>query len=74
MPEDPEHLDLDIFGYTELLLMARGTTGWQWAVKALVQGKDGSTAEHFRRVAPTVFPEFSWDAFESAFHRVRLTH
>ncbi|MBN3939314.1 MAG: hypothetical protein V7L21_03230 [Nostoc sp.] len=70
---DPFRLDLDIFGYIELLIAARGFLYWQNVIKSLKTESDNSEAERFRVFMPQIFSNFSFEEFSNTYESLRLS-
>jgi hypothetical protein len=69
----PLRLDLDVAGYVELLLLARGFLYWQHAVLTLKTGVRNASADEFRKQMPKLFSGFAFEDFASAYERLRLS-
>jgi hypothetical protein len=70
---EPFRLDLDIPGYIEMLVAARGFLYWQDVIKALRTGVDDEVTARFRTFIPQLFPAFSFAEFADTYQRVRLS-
>ncbi|TAF03409.1 MAG: hypothetical protein EAZ77_17330 [Nostocales cyanobacterium] len=70
---EPFRLDLDVSGYIELLIAARGFLYWQNVIKALKTERDNTEAERFRLFMPQLFPSFSFENFSSLYESLRLS-
>jgi hypothetical protein len=70
---EPFRLDLDISGYIELLIAARGFLYWQNVIKALKTDGDNTEAERFRIFLPQLFPNFSIEEFSNTYESLRLS-
>lgn len=64
--DEPVRLDLDVFGYTEMLYTARGFFYWPHAVIAAKGIRDTREADRFRTAMPALFPDFSWSGSSSS--------
>jgi hypothetical protein len=68
-------LDLDINGYIEMMIMAKGCYGWQTAIidiiyiDAVLRTGDG---DDFKENMPKLFPDWTWEGFVQKFEEVRL--
>lgn len=71
---EPFRLDLDISGYIELLIAARGFLYWQNAIEALKTEDDNAEAERFRLFMPQIFPNFSFEDFSNTYESLRLSN
>lgn len=70
---DPFRLDLDISGYIELLIAARGFLYWQNVIKSLKTNSDNSEAKRFKAFMPHLFPNFSFEEFSNTYEALRLS-
>ena len=70
---DPFRLDVDITGYIDLLISARGFLYWQYALMALKTGTANATSDNFKLFMPQLFPAFNVEKFASAYQRLRLS-
>ncbi|HXV91656.1 MAG TPA: hypothetical protein VD813_00050, partial [Pseudonocardia sp.] len=71
--DDTVRLDLDLFGYADLLCAARGFLHWPSALELVRTGRDSVEAERFRSAMPQLFPGFSWPGFVEAYQALRLS-
>ncbi len=72
--DEPFRLDLDIFGYVELLCAARGFLYWQRGLRTIKGDGDSPEAQRFRTRMPQLFPQFSYAEFSELYQRLRLSH
>ncbi|MBW4501600.1 MAG: hypothetical protein KME57_19065 [Scytonema hyalinum WJT4-NPBG1] len=70
---EPFRLDLDISGYIELLVAARGFLYWQNVIKALKTNTENSEEKRFRTFMPQLFSNFSFDDFSNTYESLRLS-
>jgi hypothetical protein len=69
---DPFRLDLDISGYIELLVAARGFFYWPKVIKALKTNTENYESERFRLFMPQLFPNFSFEEFSNTYENLRI--
>lgn len=70
--DDPIPLDLDVEGYIELLLEARGFLYWPKVIVARLTDTEFEEVDRFRDAMPRLFPDFDPDAFEKRYQALRL--
>lgn len=71
--DEPFPLGVDLAGYIELLLRARGFLYWQMIPVALALGRPSAEALRFRSAMPQLFPGFDPGEFERLYRRLRFT-
>jgi hypothetical protein len=69
---EPISLDLDINGYIEMLIAAKGYIQWQTAILFLLHGRSTANVDDFKTHMPILFPDWTWEAFVQKFEEVRL--
>lgn len=68
----PKSLDLDINGYIEMMILAKGYLHWQMAITDILYGDGLANVREFKEEMPKLFPGWTWEAFVEKFEEVRL--
>ena len=69
---EPFDLKVDINGYCELLIEAKGFRYWQMMIKEILTGTENYNSKLVKEYLPQLFPEFSFKQFEDKFHTLYL--
>lgn len=69
---EPFNLELDINGYSKMLVEAKGFRYWQLAIKELITGSENHNSKIFKQHMPQLFPDFNFEDFEQRFNSLRL--
>jgi hypothetical protein len=69
---EPFNLELDINGYVEMLIEAKGFRYWQLALKELITKSENHNSKIFKTHMPVLFPDFKFKDFEQKFNSLRL--
>lgn len=69
---EPFNLELNIDGYADMLIEAKGFRYWQLAIKELIVGSENHNSKIFKQHMPLLFPDFNFKDFKQRFNSLRL--
>jgi hypothetical protein len=72
MEGEPQYLSLDLKGYIELCMEAKGFLYWQVIVRGFIDGKTVPEAKRYEKYMPTIFPDCSLEKLREVFERVKI--
>lgn len=58
--------------YLRCMLMAKGCVYWQYLLLELISGEENAVSERIKQYLPRVFPDFTFQSFESLFNELRI--
>ena len=65
-------LDVNFKSYLKCMLMAKGCFYWQYLLVELISGQENAMSERIKQHLPRVFPDFTFQSFESLFNELRI--
>ncbi|UFH55827.1 hypothetical protein [Spirosoma sp. KNUC1025] len=69
---DPKPLQINMDGYIQLCVAAKGTIYWPYLLFELIEGEENPVSERIKKHLPELFPDFSFDAFSTLFGKLRI--
>lgn len=69
--DEPYRLDIDIDGYIQLMVDARGFRYWQSALLSMKGVEATSEPDRFKEYMPHLFPDFSYESFTRKYESMR---
>lgn len=65
-------LQINFESYLRLMLVAKGCFYWQYLLIALLEKNENEVSSRIKNHLPDIFPEFSFNEFESLFNNLRI--
>ncbi|GAA4460564.1 hypothetical protein GCM10023189_35850 [Nibrella saemangeumensis] len=69
---DPMPLEINLDGYIQLCVAAKGMLYWPYGIRELIEGEENPVSQRMKAHLPTLFPDFSFDAFARLFNELRI--